>query len=406
MTFSVGQKAPTSNELLVQALGQGASQGISKQIESFQRRKSFENAGLPGALADLDPQVAAQMIKHQQRNAMIQQIMSQGQQQQERGQRNQAMPAQQGDASEQHPVEANRIQTRSISAGSQGPGLTPQQRIALSAVDPNIGRATQAEEKLAGQKFQQERSYHTQFSAPIEKKVSERREGSRKLDFALDLARDAVESGEVGRFSPNSLATLPGLPEPARRALQSAKGAQLETAGKEFLFSNMGRLSAKAQNIFMEQRIGSMFPQVGKSEEANLTTQEILEGESALDKAFLKAFDNIAQNDMDQYGYVRKDVDRRVDELLKPVDKEILNRTAFRTREIQESQWNEQKLAKEANKKVSKGTYLTPRMGSQLYKKFGDETLEHAKKLGYSIPTPEEYELFQMTSRGFKDRFE
>lgn len=401
MSFSVGQKAPTPNELLMQSIGQGVSQGISKQLESFQRRKAFENAGLPGALADIDPSIAAQMIKQQQKNAMIQQILKQGEHQDPF----EGVPGQES-LDQPENIEAKRIHSPSASASSQPQGLTPQQRIAISAVDPAFGRATQAEEKLATQKFQQERAYHTQFSAPVEKKVSERREGSRKLDFALDLSRDAIESGEVGRFSPSSLASLPGLPEPARSALQSAKGAQLATAGKEFLFSNLGRLSAKAQNIYMEQRIGSMFPQIGQSEEANLTTQEILEGESALDKVYLNAFDKESQKDMEQYGFVKKDIDKRVDNAIKDLDREILDRTAFRTREIQESQWSKSKLESESNKKVSKGTYLTPRMGAELYKKFGDKTIEQAKKLGYKIPTPEEYEQFQLPSREFRERYE
>ena len=393
MSIHYSPYQPSISAMLAREMGEAANQGIQKSLESFQRGKAYEQAGLPRALANLDPQIAAQLIKTQQKRALIQEIMGGGQGEVQQG----MQPGQPG---------MQQSQPEQVPGATQRGTLSPQKRVALSTADPALGRAAQAEEKLAEGKFQEERKYHTQFSAPIEKKVTERREGSRKLDFALDLARDAVESGEVGRFSPSVLSTLPGLPEPARRALQTAKGAQLETAGKEFLFSNMGRLSAKAQNIFMEQRIGSMFPRVGQSEEANLTTQEILEGESALDKAYLRTFDEISQKDMDQYGYVRKDIDRRVDQILKPLDKEILDRAAFRTREIQESQWNDQKLAKEANKKVSKGTFLTPKMGAQLYKKFGDETLDHAKKLGYSIPTPEEYEIFQMTSREFKNRFE
>ncbi len=385
--FQLLPEQMSTGQMISRSLGAGFGESLQKSLETFHRGKAFEKAGLPRELANLDPQIASQLIKQQQKNALIQQIMGGGEQ---GGQ----------------PQPGMQQQTRETASSAQRSSLSPQQRIALSTADQGLGRAAQTEEKLAEGKFQEERKYHTQFSAPIEKRVSERREGSRKLNFALDLARDAIESGEVGRFSPSVLSTLPGLPEPARRAFQTATGAQLETAGKEFLFSNMGRLSAKAQNIFMEQRIGSMFPRVGQSEEANLTTQEILEGESALDKAYLRAFDELSQKDMDQYGYVRKDIDRRVDEILKPFDKEILDRAAFRTREIQESQWNDQKLAKEANKKVSRGTFLTPRMGGELYKKFGDQTLEHAKKLGYSIPTPEEYEIFQMTSREFKNRFE
>lgn len=382
---------PSFSQELGRALGVGVSQSLGQQIESYRKRKTFEKAGLPTAYADLDPAIVGPLLKQQQKNALIQQVIN--------PKTKNIPPA----------PTSNLNQAGDNQTTSQTPlttNLTREQREKLAFIDPTLSKVFQTEDKLAHQKFQGERAYHTQFSAPIEKKVSERREGSRKLDFALDLSRDAIESGEIDRFSPGVLSTLPGLPEPARRALQTAKSAQLATAGKEFLFSNLSRLSAKAQNIYMEQRVGSMFPQVGQSKEANLTTQEILEGESALDKVYLKAFDGEAQKDMDQYGYIRKDIDKRVDDIIKPLDKEILNRTAFRTREIEESQWSDSKLKNQSNKKVSKGTYLTPRMGAELYKKFGDETLEHAKKLGYTIPTPEEYESFQVASREFREKFE
>jgi|GEM_PF-6501355 len=149
MTFSVGQAAPTSNELLMQALGQGASQGISKQIESFQRRKAYENAGLPGGLADLDPNVAAQMIKQQQKNALIQQILGQGEEAQNR--QEDRGSAQLSLASDQNPLEPKRIEPKSISPGSSRARTTPQQREALSLVDPNYSRAAQKEEQFRRQ---------------------------------------------------------------------------------------------------------------------------------------------------------------------------------------------------------------------------------------------------------------
>src|SRR6185295_10796115 len=141
--------APTSNELLMQALGQGASQGISKQIESFQRRKAYENAGLPGGLADLDPNVAAQMIKQQQKNALIQQILGQGEEAQNR--QEDRGSAQLSLASDQNPLEPKRIEPKSISPGSSRARTTPQQREALSLVDPNYSRAAQKEEQFRRQ---------------------------------------------------------------------------------------------------------------------------------------------------------------------------------------------------------------------------------------------------------------
>ena len=245
---------------------------------------------------------------------------------------------------------------------------------------------------------EKERAFHTGFSKEIEKNMEQMRDSIPKKEMALNFARDAVETGKLDFFSPDKLADITG-----SDLFRTAKGAQLITAGKENLLSNMGRVSARAQNIWFEQRLNSMFPKIGQSEEANLTVQEMLEGELALDKAYLDKFDQISDEDEKNFGYVRKDISKRVHQALKPLEKHILQRTSFRMKQIEEVEKGLSKLKTEVGKNVIKGTPLTMAM-AKLYKdKFGDKALEVAEKNGYYIPTVEEFKSYQQRPQEFRE---
>lgn len=270
-----------------------------------------------------------------------------------------------------------------------------------AAMDPNLGRILQqqkdvslrekrAQEKNQRSEFESERAFHTGFSKETEKEANELRRSLPKKEMALDFARNAVETGDMSYFSLDKLADVTG-----QDIFRTAKGAQLITAGKENLLSNMGRVSARAQNQWFEQRLNSMFPKVGQSREANLTVQEMLEGEAELDKAYLNSFDKIAAEDEDKYGFVRKDISKRVHQSLKPLEKEILQRTSYRMKEIEEQEKGLSSLKKQAGKNVSKGTPLTLAMAKIYKDKFGDNALQVAEKNGYHIPSIEEFKMFQ-----------
>ena len=239
-----------------------------------------------------------------------------------------------------------------------------------------------------------ERTFRTEPGKEIQKKISALRESLPKKKVALSMARNAVETGEVGAFSLANLAQRMGIPE-----LQTSSGAQLTTAAKENLLSNMGRVSARAQNLWFEQRLNSMFPQIGQSQEANLTTATMLEAEQAMDEAYLQAFDRIAAEDENRLGYVDyTSIEKRAREETEPIDKEIFDRSMFQLRQIYEKEKGSQWLIDNVMKKVPKGTPLTTAMASSfLYKYNGntDKAIENAKKLGYTIHTRGEMDRWQ-----------
>lgn len=257
------------------------------------------------------------------------------------------------------------------------------------------------EEKVLQRKeFGEERKYHSEFSKKAEEEANQLRTSIPKKEMALNFARNAVETGELGFFSPDKLADVTGID-----LFRTAKGAQLITAGKENLLSNMSRVSAKAQNQWFEQRLNSMFPKIGQSKESNLTVQEMLEGETALDKSYLDEFDRLVAEDEQKYGFVKKDISKRTHAAIKPLENEILKRTTYRMKEVEESEKGLSGMKGQVGKNVPKGTPLTLSMAKLYKSKFGENALNVAEKNGYYIPTVEEFRIFQERPEEFREGF-
>lgn len=253
------------------------------------------------------------------------------------------------------------------------------------------------EEKIKRTTFESDRAFHTKYSQKDVEEANQLRSSLPKKELALDLSRNAVESGETDYFSLNKLADATGID-----LFRTAKGAQLIAAGKENLLSNMSRASAKAQNVWFEQRLNSVFPKIGQSNEANMTVQEMLEGEELLDRAYLNSFDKIASEDTEKYGYERKDIKKRAFDEIKPIERQIIKRSSYKMKEIEEREKGLSKMKSEVGKNVIKGTPLTMAMAKLYVDKFGDNALDVAKKNGYDIPTYEEFEIYNMTPQEYR----
>ena len=259
----------------------------------------------------------------------------------------------------------------------------------LEKIADGIYKAKDLEQK----QFIADRKYHSAGAKTAAEEAQKIRSSLPSKKLAQALAKEAIQSEEVGRFSLNNLAERTGL-----RELQTAKGAQLITAGKENLISNLSRVAAKAQNQWIEQRFNSMFPEIGKSLEANETTMTMLEAETLMDEAYLKNYDKIFQEDMDKYGYERKDIAARARQATEKNDIDILNRTSFKLRQIYEREKGFTWMNENSLKKVPQGTPLTIQMAQIMTQKYGGDykkAIENAQKLGYRIPTKEEFLKWQ-----------
>lgn len=246
---------------------------------------------------------------------------------------------------------------------------------------------------LSIKKFNEDREFHERGSKEAIQHVRNLRMSLPKKEFAARLARDAIQSGEVGAFSWNNLADLTG-----RKEFLTAKGAQLVAASKENLFSNISRVSAKAQNQWLEQRMASQFPEIGKSNEANLTMDAVLQGEIEMDKAYVDAFTRLQKEDLDKYGYERRDIDARAEAEVALINEKIMDKVSYLTRQQYEAEKGVKYLEEKIMEKVPRGTMLTPLSAKIMSKKYdGDykKAIENAKKLGYTIPSIEEIKSWQ-----------
>jgi len=280
-----------------------------------------------------------------------------------------------------------------VSDKSSAPGvqrISDEQLVKLTMLPKykDVANAELKRREIERKTFESDRKFHSEGSKKGEERAFALRESLPKKQSALNLARDSVQSGEVGPFSLANLAERTGIPE-----FQTAKGSQLVTAAKENLLSNMARVSAKAQNIWFEQRLNSMFPKIGQTIEANEAAGIMLQGELDMDNNWLEEYNRISKEDMDRYGYVRRDAEQRATELADRKNQEVMNKTSYQLRRNFEDEKGARWMQDNAKKSVVQGTPLTPEMFVVMLKETGGDkakAIANAKKRGYKIHTQEE----------------
>jgi hypothetical protein len=407
-----------------EGLGFGAQLGIQQQQEREKEKKAQEIESLrlqkrdkglkdlfgvdfAGVPDDLIKPYIQEITKSQQKRNLFSEILKM---QQNKSFSDEIMSPQQQAGMEGRGEDLSQFGDSSTSPyTAQNPPHNSEEIQAMSFVDPTTANIWQRQnedwrrnqehkEKIERALAKEERAYHTQFSKPQRDIVEGIRNTLPSKSMSLDFAREAVETGNPNYFSFDKLADITGVD-----AFRTAKGAQLLTAGKENLLSNMERASAKAQNIWFEQRLNSMFPKIGQSQEANLTTQEMLEGEVALTTAYLNEYDRLSEEDEKNYGFERKDLNKRTRNNIKDKEREIFNRTSYRIKEIEEKEKGLQEMKKSVGKNVVKGTPLTFAMAELYEQKFGDNALAIAKKNGYTIPSTEDFKIYASRPREYRE---
>ncbi len=376
-------------------------EAIAKQFpELAGMPPEMQKAAIPQLLKGRQGMTPLQQTQEQLNRARLDQIQEQNQMfNQLRGQQpSQGQPGMEGGQPQQQSqggIESFPEEALNQMAAFKGqPG---KQGVIGNMADTELHRRKE-EKKLGREEFQSERGYHSSYSKKAEEAANAMRTSLPKKEMALDFARNSVETGDIGYFSKDKLADATGID-----LFRTAKGAQLITAGKENLLSNISRVSAKAQNQWMEQRMNSMFPKIGQSKEANLTVQEMLEGEAQMDRAYLNEFDRLSAEDEGKYKFVRKDIEKRARDAVKPLEKDIMKRTSYRIREIEEQESGLSSLKEKVGKNVTKGTPLTMAM-AKLYKdKFKENALDVAEKNGYYIPTIEEFQMIRAQPSEFRE---
>ena len=222
--------------------------------------------------------------------------------------------------------------------------------------------------------------------------IDKQRESVANQDEALRLMEDAVSSGNLSFFSRDNFANYLGR---FGEGLRTSKGVQLTSNQKEFLISNIGRAGPRP-NQWIEQQISQALTRTGRTREANLTIVEGLKSRIARDKKRIELTDELEEKYLKELGYVPGNIASQVSSAMKPYEREIENRLSYRLRQLYEQE-NAGSLDKLVNKKVPYGTPLTAEMLSVFLRKYNDDpdkVRKNVKKLGYIIPSKEEYQRY------------
>ena len=262
-----------------------------------------------------------------------------------------------------------------------------QAKVLLTAIDQEE-RAWQHQEEQKQKKFDTEREYHKAGAEEARKEYTQIQENLAKVDLSIKMAEDAIESGDVGALSPSNIGERLGIHE-----FQTLAGAQLAGAGKENLFGNLSKVAAKGQNVYVEQRISSFFPEVGKSREANLEFLVFKKAEKETLQNYSKQYERIEQEDMKEYGFVRNNISARAWNAAEADNNIVLDRASYRSRVLYEQEKGREWVDKNATKQVKNKTPLTPYALDAIMrtKKLDLEGAQkEALRLGYKLPSKED----------------
>ncbi len=283
-----------------------------------------------------------------------------------------------------------QLQSGNSSAAASKPNESTELKEAWSDYKyPEVMKGKRDREKASQKQFEADRAYHSTRSGKFLDKISEVSHGIAEREIALKTAESAVESGQMSPLGGDFWAAVTGI-----NALKSASGAQLESGAKVNLIGSLERLGARP-NQFIEKVSNSAFAQAGESKEAQKAKLLIARSVLDLDKEKIRLTDQIANEDREKYGYVKENINGRVDKALEPIAKERMNELAFSLQQNIESDIGIPNLTKNATKPVMKGTYLTPEMANVLKDaliaagKSEKDLNKMAIKLGYEIPSNE-----------------
>lgn len=270
-------------------------------------------------------------------------------------------------------------QTPSASSGIQN--LTPDQVLAASVVNPQLGNTLSNLYQSQQKSFEKERAYQSERSNKYLDKASELATALPERKIALESAKSAIQSGEMTPFGGDFVADILNIPQ-----LRTASGAQLATAAKTNLIGSLAQVTGGRPNQFIEKQINNAFAKAGQTQEANIAQLDIIKAKLDIDEKLAEATDQLADQYRQQRGYVPESIDRDVRKMVKPYADQRMKELAYDLRENLEKE-----IGINVLKKVPNGTPLTLKTAKAFLDKYGDKAEEMAIKLGYEIPSEEIY---------------
>lgn len=274
----------------------------------------------------------------------------------------------------------------------------------------NFGKALLEEEDRARKIYNENRKYNTEQAKDHMKRVQENEPKNRIKRGMVNAIKRGIQERDLSQFSQDWWAKFLG---DLGEGLVTPEGALVGTAVKEFFLSDLARVSGRP-NQFIESRLLQVLPDIGKTEEANLSMASIIDYILDMEDKEIALTNQIAeQYEKDpNYGYVPGNISRIVSEQMKPYEEKARDKMNYTVRMQQEKEAakkskgllsglfsSNKKVPIEqtkgfqdlANKKPPPGTPLTIEMMTYFVDKYGKEkAIKNAKRLGYSIPDAEE----------------
>jgi hypothetical protein len=271
--------------------------------------------------------------------------------------------------------------------------ITDQQAQALLASPDPAERAFAQglidQRKEVKKDFREERDYNTKRTEKYTDKMENLRSVVDDKKRTIRNMKFALGSRDFGLLSQDWWAQQLGS---SFVGLITPEGQIFNQGVKEFLVDSYKELPARGINMFVEKTIASAISGIGKSAIANRMGIELFDEKVALEDAEIKAYDEIAENHMKKYGYVKMGIEKEVKNKVKEFKKESANRVAYKLRSIIESEKSDDELKELAKKRVGEGTPMTARNKKIFQDVYGDKARDMAKKLGYVIYSKEELE--------------
>lgn len=219
----------------------------------------------------------------------------------------------------------------------------------------------------------------------VQKDLASKREALQKQRHDFKLARQAVNTGKVGGFDINYIANA--LPGEIGNPLKNASGAQLESAMKGVLISDLGAVSGQ-KNQFLEKTLKSSLPSIGKTKEANDAVITMFEARMDVEEKLLDAKQDLIAEYEKRGQTPPSNIDKIAQEMTKDYAIQREDRESYDIQRIFEKEGGERNLR--SLEKVAQGTMLTKERRDSLIKLYrGDKAKakEKAISLGYTIPT-------------------
>lgn len=378
--FQILPANPSFGNQLGQALGEGVGSGIGGALSGyFQSKKNTSSAeGLADRFGLKDEQRSSfiktmskiapeKQIPHIQKLAEAEILMNYLQQS-GGGPGGQPMGGQPSPTSQNQPV--SQVTGKPIPAP---PNARPIPAIG-GLKDISAQQATQHEKQ---------RSYETGLSNKVLEQSREMAQGIPERRTALNVSRQAINSGEMKPLGGDFWADILHIP-----ALRSVSGSALNTAAKTNLIGTLTRVSGRAPNQYLETQINNAFARAGQSKESNLAQVDIAEAILDMDEKYTQAIDRLSQEYREAgWDYIPSSIDREARESVQAYNQERQKELAYSLQENIEAGMGPEKRSHV--KHVAPGTPLTNEMAIFLKGKVGGDeakAIQLAEKLGYEIP--------------------